>query len=398
MAATDAPTRDAEALFEEHSARIYRFCARRLGSPQEAEDALQVTYLNAWRSLKAGTCPHDAVPWLFQIASNVCATVLRNRSRRGTVELLPPADLELVASKEADNDELLGLTEALEALPERQRKALLLRDWRGFSYEEIAGALDASHPAVETLLFRARRAVAASLTKPVARARRVPVRSALSALLPWPSTFPAKAALTGGAGATKVAIAVGVGATAPLLAFGLVERALERERSQPPVHAAPPAVQAEAWPRTAVVPAGPATAKPTRPRSAAVSSPAKRPRRPVRSESRQDGAPTTESTTAGARGTTTGEGSEPGAASAPVSSNPPGPLPAEPSAPDPVPAGPAHSEAPPSESPEQAEPSGKVAVCHATGSKKNPAVTLQVASAAAGAHLSHGDQLGPCPS
>ncbi|MGH3032285.1 MAG: sigma-70 family RNA polymerase sigma factor [Gaiellaceae bacterium] len=396
-ATMDSPTRHAETLFEEHSGRIYRFCVRRLGSPQEAEDALQATYLNAWRSLKAGTRPHDAVPWLFQIAANVCATVLRNRSRRGTVELLPPADLEHVASKEADSDELLGLTEALEALPERQRQALLLRDWRGFSYEEIAGALDASYPAVETLLFRARRAVAASLTKPVARARRIPVRSALSALLPWPSTFSsAKAALTGGAGATKVAIAVGVGATAPLLVFGLVEQGVEKRDSPPRVLAAPPAVQPDAWLRTAAIGGEPAPAEATRPRPAAASSPAKKPRRPVRSGSGKGGTPAAKSTTGAKSGTATGGGAV--AASEAGDSSTPGPVPTGPSPPDPVPAAPAPSEAPPSDSPGEAEASAKVAVCHATGSKKNPAVTVYVAAAATDAHVSHGDQLGPCPS
>jgi RNA polymerase sigma factor (sigma-70 family) len=393
----DSPTRQTETLFAEHSGRIYRFCVRRLGSPQEAEDALQATYLNAWRSLKGGTRPHDAAPWLFQIAANVCATVLRNRSRGGTVELLPPADLEQVAGMEADSDELLGLTEALEALPGRQRQALLLRDWRGFSYEEIAGALDASHPAVETLLFRARRAVAASLTKPVARARRIPVRSALSALLPWPSAFSsAKAALTGGAGATKVAVAVGVGATAPLLAFGLVEGALEKRDPPPPARAAPPAVQPDALMPTATIGGGPATAEATRSRPAAASSPAKQPRRPVRSGSLQDGTPAAESTTGVLSATATGSGTD--AASEAADSAAPGQVPTEPNPPDPVPAEPAPSKAPPSENPGEPEASAKVAVCHATGSKKNPSVTVYVASAATDAHLAHGDQLGPCPS
>src|SRR5918996_528004 len=208
-ATIDSPTRHAETLFEEHSGRIYRFCMRRLGCPQEAEDALQATYLNAWRSLKAGTRPHDAVPWLFQIAANVCTSALRNRSRRGPVELVPPADIEHVASTEVDSDELLGLTEALQAL------------------------------------------------------------------LPWPSTFPSvKAALTGGAGATKVAIVVGVGATAPLLVFGLAEQGLEKRDSGRPVLAAPPAVQPDAWQPTAALGGEPATTKARRTRAAAGVSPA----------------------------------------------------------------------------------------------------------------------------
>ena len=48
---------DATELFTRHSPGIYRYCLRRLGSPEEAEDALQLTYLNAWRSLKSGFKP-----------------------------------------------------------------------------------------------------------------------------------------------------------------------------------------------------------------------------------------------------------------------------------------------------------------------------------------------------
>ena len=53
----DGPSHDAEQFFREYAGGIYRYCVRRLGSPEEAEDALQVVYLNAWRAMKRGTIP-----------------------------------------------------------------------------------------------------------------------------------------------------------------------------------------------------------------------------------------------------------------------------------------------------------------------------------------------------
>jgi hypothetical protein len=66
-------------------------------------------------------------------------------------------------------DELLGLKEALRDMPELQRQAIILREWRGFSYKEIAAELDLTDAAVETLIFRARRSLASRLENPNAR-------------------------------------------------------------------------------------------------------------------------------------------------------------------------------------------------------------------------------------
>ena len=64
----------AEELFNEHHRRIYLYCLRLLGSPEEAEDAVQATYLNACRSLMDGFEPEAAQAWLFKVAHNVCLT------------------------------------------------------------------------------------------------------------------------------------------------------------------------------------------------------------------------------------------------------------------------------------------------------------------------------------
>ena len=213
---------EATELFTRHASAIYRYCLRRLGSREEAEDALQVTYLNAWRSLKAGCEPRDHRAWLFQIAANVCASVLRTRLGGTRLELRDPSALdELAAVEDPESDELVGLSEALRELPSRQRHALVLRDWRGLSYNEIAAEMAVSDSAVETLLFRARAKVAATLANADWRRRLAP---SARALLVWPFAFlRTKSAATTGAGHLKVGLTLAGGTVVPLVAFGLVQ-------------------------------------------------------------------------------------------------------------------------------------------------------------------------------
>jgi RNA polymerase sigma factor (sigma-70 family) len=162
-----APDRAGE-LFHEHSGRIYAYCLRQLGSPEEAEDAVQATYLNACRSLLSGFEPEVAQAWLFKVAHNVCLTKQRSTWRRRRIER--PGDIhdveELIASPHNREDELFGIDDALAALPEQQRRAILLREWQGLSYREIAAEMGVTQGAVETLIFRARRGLAAALEAP----------------------------------------------------------------------------------------------------------------------------------------------------------------------------------------------------------------------------------------
>jgi RNA polymerase sigma factor (sigma-70 family) len=168
-----APDR-AEELFQEHSRRIYAYCLRQLGSPEEAEDALQATYLNACRSLLNGFEPDVAQAWLFKVAHNVCLTRQRSSWRRSRVER--PQDIqsieEFIAAPDEPGDELRGIEDALAGLPEQQRRAILLREWQGLSYREVAAEMGLTQGAVETLIFRARRSLAAALEPEEAPERR----------------------------------------------------------------------------------------------------------------------------------------------------------------------------------------------------------------------------------
>ncbi len=160
-------------------------CYRMTGSYQDAEDAVQETFLRAVRG-RAGFEGRSSVKtWLYRIATNTCITALSHRSRRvlpaglgapasdpgvhvytdesiAWLEPLPDAVLshrddepgEVVVLRESVR---LALIAALQYLPVRQRAALLLREVLSWSAAEIADTLDISVPAVKSLLQRARR-------------------------------------------------------------------------------------------------------------------------------------------------------------------------------------------------------------------------------------------------
>jgi len=200
-------------LYERHSQRIFGYCLSLLGSREDAEDAVQTTFVNAQRGLGRGVVPQFELAWLFRIARNVCYNAHAASSRRGrhegTVDLDALQDV-LPAPERGTGPSIEELTRALADIPERQRRALLLREVRGLSYEEIAAELGVSVPAVETLIFRARRAVAEQFAQPGKR-RRHGLLAPVSTALRW--------LLQGGAAPVKVAVATAtLASTAALVA------------------------------------------------------------------------------------------------------------------------------------------------------------------------------------
>jgi RNA polymerase sigma factor (sigma-70 family) len=153
-------------LFADYSERLLGYCQRWLGNRSEAEDAVQTTFLYAHRALQRGVVPESEAAWLFTIAKNVCRWQHRTGSRHPTVAGdLDLDDLAHPESFEEENRDLLReLDAALAAIPERQRDALLLREWRGLSCPEIASQLHMSAPATHALLTRARRSLASAMT------------------------------------------------------------------------------------------------------------------------------------------------------------------------------------------------------------------------------------------
>jgi RNA polymerase sigma factor (sigma-70 family) len=150
-------------LYGKYARQLYRYCLARLRSPEEAEDAVQNTFIRVHGALSKGTAPRFEAAWLYKIAHNVCLTRIEVRSRRAEHELSADLDDLDVAAPETESDALIGLEAALASMPKNLRDAILLREWQGLTYAEIADSLDTSVSAVETLIFRARRHLASAL-------------------------------------------------------------------------------------------------------------------------------------------------------------------------------------------------------------------------------------------
>jgi RNA polymerase sigma-70 factor, ECF subfamily len=152
-------------LFERYGDRIYRFCLVRLRSREEAEDAVQNTFLRVYQALRKGQTPRWEEAWLFKIAYNVCLSRVETTRRRAAMEVArDPDDLECEAHG-APAETLMGLPDALAGMPANLRTAFLLREWKGLSYAEIAETMGTTVSAVETLIVRARRRLAAELER-----------------------------------------------------------------------------------------------------------------------------------------------------------------------------------------------------------------------------------------
>ncbi|HEX6490599.1 MAG TPA: sigma-70 family RNA polymerase sigma factor [Gaiellaceae bacterium] len=146
-----------EKLYQRHVGDVYRYALVVMRNPADAEDVTQTTFLNAYRAYARGEHPRTPQNWLIAIAHNVCRQRFRQQQRRPN-EL--PLELEIaqtVPDEETPNAE--DIRRALSHLAFNQRAALVMRELEGRSYAEIAEVLQVSTSAVETLIFRARRAL-----------------------------------------------------------------------------------------------------------------------------------------------------------------------------------------------------------------------------------------------
>jgi RNA polymerase sigma-70 factor, ECF subfamily len=147
-----------ERLYKKHVGDVYRYALAVMRNPADAEDVTQTTFLNAYRSyVEKGSRPEKPQNWLIAIAHNVCRQRFRQSARR-------PAEVSFeddIADTVADDDAPTGddIRRALSHLAFNQRAALVMRELEGRSYGEIAEILEVSTSAVETLIFRARRAL-----------------------------------------------------------------------------------------------------------------------------------------------------------------------------------------------------------------------------------------------
>jgi RNA polymerase sigma-70 factor (ECF subfamily) len=146
-----------ERIYQRHVGDVYRYALVVLRNEADAEDVTQTTFLNAYRAFKCGEHPRAPQNWLIAIAHNVCRQRFRQASRRPNEVAYEEELAEAVAPEESPSAQ--DIRRALSHLAFNQRAALVMRELEGRSYTDIASILSLSVSAVETLIFRARRAL-----------------------------------------------------------------------------------------------------------------------------------------------------------------------------------------------------------------------------------------------
>ncbi|MCR6484105.1 RNA polymerase subunit sigma-70 [Amycolatopsis sp. OK19-0408] len=160
--------------FESYRRELLAHCYRMLGTPEEAEDVVQETYLRAWRAYDRFEGRASLRSWLYRIATNACLTALEQRGRRPMPSGLDAADPgdawprpipdALITPSSSDPAEIalardgvrLALIAGLQLLPPRQRAVLILREVLAFPAAEVAEMLGTTVAAVKSTLQRAR--------------------------------------------------------------------------------------------------------------------------------------------------------------------------------------------------------------------------------------------------
>ena len=147
-----------EVLYDRHHRGVLAFCRHMLGSPEEAEDAVQHTFSSAYRALLADDREIALRAWLYAIARNRCLSMLAARREQvalDDVEAVLPSTSGLAAEVEQRND-LREMLADMQRLPVDQRAALVLSELEAHSHKEIADILAVPPSKVKALVFQAR--------------------------------------------------------------------------------------------------------------------------------------------------------------------------------------------------------------------------------------------------
>jgi RNA polymerase sigma-70 factor (ECF subfamily) len=161
-----------EELIERHQSRVIGTIAKMLGDAGAAEDLAQQVFIRVWQSAPRYVASAKFTTWLLTITRNL---VFNETRRRGRARLVPmenedgsPREIRDFGTMEPgqrleEKEMQKAIEDAIAALPEQQRLALILRRYEEMPYEEIAAVLETTVPSVKSLLFRARDELRAKL-------------------------------------------------------------------------------------------------------------------------------------------------------------------------------------------------------------------------------------------
>jgi RNA polymerase sigma factor (sigma-70 family) len=143
-----------ETLYARHAQGLLGFCRHLLGSREEAEDAVQQVFMQAYRQIARGDAPERLRPWLYAAARNRCISMRRARGEVAVAPVEPATEgLDKQVERMAD---VRALLRDLHRLPEDQRTALVLFEFGDLSQADIAEVLACDSSRVKSLVFRAR--------------------------------------------------------------------------------------------------------------------------------------------------------------------------------------------------------------------------------------------------
>jgi RNA polymerase sigma-70 factor (ECF subfamily) len=143
---------------------IYALAYRVIGREEEARDVAQETFLRAFRALKGFKGQAKFSSWLYRITLNLCRDWIRRERRTPVAQMPEGVDLVELAGEETPSESLEDLigrrqlgravSKAMATLPDEQRTAIILKEYHGLTFQEIADLLDCPLSTVKTRLYQ----------------------------------------------------------------------------------------------------------------------------------------------------------------------------------------------------------------------------------------------------
>ena len=149
--------------------KLFRFAFRLLGSEEEAKDVVQEVFVRVWKSREKMDAIQNWEAWCMRITKNLSLDKIRTWKRRNTQPIESSYDVQTESLTPYEsteiNESMQRVGSLIEALPEKQRNIIHLRDVEGYSYLEICDILELDMNQVKVNLFRARNSVREEIIK-----------------------------------------------------------------------------------------------------------------------------------------------------------------------------------------------------------------------------------------
>ena len=162
-----------EELMQSHESRIYAIALRMMGNREDAQDCAQEAMVRIYRAMSSFKSQSALATWIYRITMNTCLDELRRRKARKVTSLDSLVDNGWSPTDTGDTPEEHGLrvekqnalNQAIQSLPDDMRAAIILRDVKGYSYDEIASILDANVGTIKSRISRGREKLREILSK-----------------------------------------------------------------------------------------------------------------------------------------------------------------------------------------------------------------------------------------